>query len=74
MYKFIIRSRSWVLVFLTHQMALPFLRLVRKPEKFPFTAAELINFPDHSLGKDLAAFLHNKQLELLPYYARHEFE
>ena len=74
MYKFIIRSRSWVLIFLTHRMALPVLRLIRKPEKFPFTVEELINYPDHSLGKDLAVFLDNKQLELLPYYARHDIK
>ena len=74
MHKFIIRFRSGLLVFLTHQMALPVLRLVRMPEVFPFTAEELKNFPDHSLGRDLIDFVEIKKLSLLPHYARHDIK
>ena len=66
--------RSEVLVYLTHQMALPVLRLIRKPEIFPYTIGELGKFPEGTLGKDLALFLENKDLELLPYYARHDMK
>lgn len=71
---FLIRLRSGLLVFLTHNMALPFLRLVRNPKPFPYTKEALKDFPEHSLGKDLLNFLDAKQLELLPYYAKHDIK
>jgi ubiquinone biosynthesis protein Coq4 len=74
MYALIKKWRSGVLVFLTHQMALPILKLIRKPERFPYTANELRNFPDHTLGKDLIVFLEKRELQLLPYYARHDMK
>ena len=63
-----------MLVYLTHRMALPVLQLIRKPEIFPFTLEELKNFPDNTLGSDLSGFLERKQLDLLPYYARHDIK
>lgn len=74
MYKTIIKLRSRLLVYLTHNMALPVLRIIRKPEKFPFTVTELKAFPDNTLGKDLVEFLEIKGLALLPYYARHDIK
>lgn len=74
MYNIIIRLRSKLLVYLTHNMALPVLRIIRKPEKFPFTAMQLKEFPDNTLGKDLIEFLETKGLDLLPYYARHDIK
>jgi ubiquinone biosynthesis protein Coq4 len=74
MHKLIIKLRSKLLVYLTHQMALPVLRLIRKPELFPYKTEELKNFPEQTLGKDLFNFLDEKQLELLPYYARHDIK
>ncbi len=74
MYKCIINLRSGLLVYLTHRMALPVLRIVRKPEIFPFTREELKNFPDNTLGKDLIDFLETKKLDLLPHYARHDIK
>jgi len=73
-YEQIKKTRSAVLVYLTHRMALPVLRIIRKPELFPFTREELKNFPDETLGKDLINFLEIKKLELLPYYARHDIK
>jgi hypothetical protein len=70
----IIAARSSVLVYLTHKMALPILKLVRKPEIFPYTAEELSAFQDGSLGKDLHTFLQVNNLGLLPYYARHDIK
>ena len=74
MYAFIKQCRSALLVYLTHRMALPVLRIIRKPELFPFTVEELKNFPDETLGKDLIDFLETKKLDLLPYYARHDIK
>ena len=74
MYKFITRLRSALLVYLTHRMALPVLRIIRKPEIFPYSREALMQFPENSLGKDLVEFLELKQLDLLPYYARHDIK
>jgi len=74
MYKTIIKLRSRLLVYLTHNMALPVLRLIRKPQVFPYTLEELSRFPEGSLGHDLAQFLEKRQLQLLPYYARHDIK
>lgn len=74
MYKFIIKSRSALLIYLTHRMALPVLRIIRKPEIFPYSREELKKFPDRTLGKELVDFLDKKQLDLLPYYARHDIK
>lgn len=66
--------RSKILVFLTHNMALPVLRLVRKPKIFPYTTAQLQQLPTGTLGKDLIIFLQTKQLQLLPHYAKHDIK
>ena len=63
-----------MLVFLTHGLALPLLKKVRKPEYFPYTAEALQKFPVHTLGFDLVNFLHRKELQLLPYYAKHDIK
>jgi ubiquinone biosynthesis protein Coq4 len=68
------KGRSTLLVYLTHRMALPVLRIIRKPEIFPYTRDELKQFPDETLGKNLIDFLDAKQLDLLPYYARHDIK
>ena len=73
-YSFIKKLRSALLVYLTHRMALPLLKIIRRPETFPFSLEELKNFPEKTLGKDLADFLEIKQLELLSHYARHDIK
>ncbi len=74
MYKILVRIRSGLLVFLTHNMALPMLRLFRRSEVFPYTSEHLKRFPVGSLGNDLARFLDVNNLQLLPYYARHDIK
>ncbi len=74
MYKLFVKLRSKVLVFLTHHMALPFLKLVRKPIKFPYGMGALNQMPTGSLGNDLYIFLKQKNLALLPYYAKHDIK
>ena len=74
MYKRIIRFRSDVLVFLTHNMALPLLQLLRNEERFQYTLQQLAAMPEDSLGFNLAGFLQRKNLALLPYYARHDIK
>lgn len=72
--KLLTNIRSAVLVFLTHRLALPVLKLVRKEERFPFTMAQLHEMPAGTLGHDLFDFLNRRQLQLLPYYARHDMK
>jgi len=74
MYKFLVKLRSNVLVWLTHSLALPVLKLIRKPERFPYSLTQLNNFPLGTMGKELADFLDSKDLQLLPYYARHDMK
>ncbi len=74
MHKYIIKIRSQILVYLTHNMALPFLKFVRRPILFPYTTAALMNMEKGTLGKDLYEFLQAKKLVLLPYYAKHDIK
>ena len=74
MYKTVIKIRSKLLVYLTHNMALPFLKLVRKPLLFPYTIDMLLKMKDSTLGNDLYHFLKNRNLQLLPYYAKHDIK
>jgi ubiquinone biosynthesis protein Coq4 len=74
MHKHIIKIRSQILVYLTHHMALPFLKFVRRPLKFPYTSETLKNMSKGTLGNDLHLFLEEKKLDLLPYYAKHDIK
>lgn len=74
MHKKIKWARARLLIWLTHRMALPVLRYIRRPERFPYTVEELDRFPKGSLGKELILFLEERKLALLPYYARHDLK
>ncbi|HEY0732901.1 MAG TPA: Coq4 family protein [Chitinophagaceae bacterium] len=66
--------RCWILVQLTHNVALPLLRLVRRPSMFPYTMEQLHQFPEETLGQDLYTFLKDRNLQLLQHYARHDLK
>ncbi len=74
MHKHIIKVRSQILVYLTHNMALPFLKFVRRPIKFPYNNDTLKQMEKGTLGNDLYEFLKMKNLALLPYYAKHDIK
>jgi ubiquinone biosynthesis protein Coq4 len=74
MYKIIETLRANILVWLTHQAALPLLRLISKPQKFLYTREELYQLPDGTLGKDLIIMLDKNKLDLLPYYVKHDIK
>jgi ubiquinone biosynthesis protein Coq4 len=63
-----------MLVYLTHKMALPILKIIRKPESFPYTLNSLQQMPIGTLGNDMFQFLQTKKLTLLPYYAKHDLK
>jgi ubiquinone biosynthesis protein Coq4 len=73
-YQLMVKARSKVLVYLTHRMALPILRLIRKPEAFPYTRQQLQALPLPTLGKALATMLEENEFELLTHYAKHDMK
>ncbi len=74
LYKILIGLRSRLLVFLTHNMALPMLRFIHRPQVFPYTATQLKALPAGTLGYDLVHFLQHKNLKLLPHYTKHDIK
>jgi ubiquinone biosynthesis protein Coq4 len=68
------KFRESILVFLTHRLALPLLKKIRKPEVFPHSITSLASFDEGTLGKALADFLLQKNLPLLSNYARHDIK
>lgn len=74
MKKLLISSRSAILVLLTHKIALPLLKIVRRPNVFTYSKEQLMLLPEGSLGKDLFLFLEKRELPLLKHYARHDLK
>ena len=70
----LIKVRETILVFLTHKIALPLLKLVRRPNEFTYTEDELRALPPGTLGNDLFVFLKQRKLRLLNHYARHDLK
>jgi ubiquinone biosynthesis protein Coq4 len=70
----LIKIRKTILVFLTHKIALPLLKLVRRPNSFTCTEDELQSLPLGTLGNDLFIFLKQRNLSLLKHYARHDLK
>jgi ubiquinone biosynthesis protein Coq4 len=63
-----------MLVFLTHKLALPILKIIRKPEIFPYSKDELHALSENTMGYTLIRFLEERSLPLLQYYARHDMK
>ena len=74
MKKLLISIRSAILVLLTHKIALPLLKMVRRPNVFTYTKEQLMLLPPGSLGNDLFLFLEKRNLPLLTHYARHDLK
>ena len=66
--------RKSVLVLLTHKIALPMLKLIRRPNEFTYCEDELKSMPAGTLGNDLFVFLKQRNLPLLKHYARHDLK
>src|SRR4030095_14886345 len=74
MKKSVIKIRETILVFLTHKIALPMLKLVRKPNEFTYSEDDLQSLPSGTLGNDLFIFLKQRHLPLLKHYTRHDLQ
>lgn len=74
MKKQLLATRKQILVFLTHKIALPVLKLVRRPTVVIYSENELQSLPAGTLGNDLFMFLKERNLPLLKHYARHDLK
>jgi ubiquinone biosynthesis protein Coq4 len=70
----LVKIRTAILVFLTHRIALPVLKTVRRPNKFTYSIDQLKCLPQGSLGNDLYYFLEKRKLPFLTHYARHDLK
>jgi ubiquinone biosynthesis protein Coq4 len=74
MKKAFIKIRTAILVFLTHKIALPVLKIMRRPNVFTYSKEQLKELPPGTLGNDLYLFLEKRNLPLLKHYARHDLK
>ncbi len=66
--------RERLLVFLAHEVGLPYFKLIRKKISFPYTDADLEHMPENTVGHQLHRFFIKHSLGLLPYYERHDIK
>ena len=74
MKKKLLKIRKQLMVFLTHKIGLPMLKLVRRPNVFTYTERQLQYLPAGTLGNDLFIFLRDRDLPLLKHYTRHDLK
>lgn len=68
------RYRKRLLIYLTHNVALPYFRLMRKAYNFPYSVKDLHRFEEGTVGRALYSFFFNNDLELLPHYEKHDIK
>jgi ubiquinone biosynthesis protein Coq4 len=68
------KLRSNILVILTHTIALPILKIVRRKKRFPYSMEQLSALPFETVGNELWQSLNAENLRLLPYYERHDIK
>lgn len=68
------RFRKRLLVYLAHEVALPYFKLIRKGYNFPYALRELQHFPEGTVGQELYGFFFNNDLEMLPHYEKHDIK
>ena len=66
--------RSKLLVLLTHTIALPILKIIRKKKVFPYSMEKLSALPYETVGNELWQILNEQNLRLLPYYEKHDIK
>lgn len=68
------RYRKRLLVYLAHEVALPYFKLVRRGYNFPYSVKDLQHFEEGTVGRALYSFFFNNDLELLPHYEKHDIK
>jgi len=66
--------RSRMLVLLTHSIALPVLKIIRKKKAFSYSMEQLSALPYETVGNELWQTLNENNLHLLPYYEKHDIK
>jgi len=66
--------RKRLLVYLAHEVALPYFKLVRRGYRFPYSLKQLQKLPDGTVGKALYSFFEDNDLHLLPHYEKHDIK
>lgn len=66
--------RSRMLVLLTHSIALPILKIIRRKKVFPYSMENLSALPYETVGNELWQTLNANNLRLLPYYEKHDIK
>ena len=61
-----------MLVLLTHSIALPVLKIIRKKKAFLYSIEQLSALPYETVGNELWQALNENNLHLLPYYEKHD--
>ncbi len=72
--KYLKKLRCRLLVWSTHSVALPVIRMVGNLPRFPYSAATLRLLPEGTLGNSLMQFLDSQGLVLLPQYESHDIK
>lgn len=66
--------REKLLVFLAHKVGLPYFKLFRKKPSFPYSAHELSQMPETTVGYQMHLFFEQNNIGLLPYYEKHDIK
>lgn len=66
--------RKRLLVYLAHEVALPYFKLVRRGYHFPYSLKELRHLPEDTVGRALFSFFQDNRLQLMPHYEKHDIK
>jgi hypothetical protein len=68
------KLRKQLLIWLAHDIALPYFKLVRKNYRFPYNLESLQQCETGSVGRELYHFFYNNGLDMLPHYEKHDIK
>src|SRR5690606_12434002 len=68
------QMRKQLLVFLAHEIALPYFKWFRKSYYFPYSVTQLSNGTKASVGHELFLFFQHNHLQMLPHYENHDIQ
>ncbi len=74
MIKIIKKLRRQLLIWLAHDIALPYFKLVRRNYNFPYSLQQLRQFPTGTVGYELYLFFSDHDLDMLPHYEKHDIK
>ena len=66
------KLRRQLLIWLAHDIALPYFKLVRRHYNFPYSLDQLRQCPAGTVGYELYLFFNDNNLDMLPHYEKHD--